>query len=187
MRIRLLVFVAAVAVAVAILVSCDNDPEQNRSVMSVASINENSPLFSDVLDTSDSLAPAIYPDVVPVVFYNRPYNGIISTAPGTPYGDFIITRYTIEWTRTDGGSPPLPPLDMGVNIQVPSEEFVEGDIVIVTHENKATTPLWDLVGANQQISMNAHIIFYGHELGTDRETTIESNLGVLFADLANKK
>ena len=184
MRIRLLVFVAAVALAVAILVSCDNDPEQNRSVVTVASINDNAPLFSDVLGGADSSSAAIYPDVISVVFYNRPYNAMITTGPGEPYGDFLITRYTIDWVRTDGGSPALPPLDAGVSIQVPTGEFVKGEIVLVTHQNKATSPLADLVGVPQQISMDARIIFYGHEIGTDRETEIQATLGVLFADLA---
>jgi len=186
MRIRLLVFVAAMAVAVAIQVSCDNEPEQNRSVVSVASLNENAPLFSDVLDNGDSLTSptddAIYPDVIPVIFYNRPYNALATTAPGEPFGDFLITRYTVDWVRTDGGSPALPPLDMGVSIQVPTGEFVEGAIVLVTHGNKSGSPLVELQ-LGGQISMNAHIVFYGHEIGTERETEIEATLGVLFADL----
>jgi hypothetical protein len=190
MRTRLLVFVAAVAIAVAILASCDNEPEQNRSVVSVASINDNTPLFSDVLDNGDSLTStgddAIFPDVIPVVFYNRPYNAIAATSPGEPFGDFLITRYTVDWTRTDGGSPALPPLDMGVSIQVPTGEFVEGSIILVTHGNKSGSPLVELQ-LGGQISMNARIRFYGHEIGTERETEIESSLGVLFADLLETK
>jgi hypothetical protein len=189
---KMMVLIAVLAALSAFVVSCsDNDPEENRSVMTVLSFNENSSLISDVLEQGDDLTITtddwIGPEVVPVVFYNRPYNTMVVTRPDDPHGEFIITRYTVDWVRTDGGTPALPRYEGGLGISVPTGEDVEGMITLVTFENKSTPPLSDIAagGPNQftEIRMTANVTFYGHEAGTDRETAINTSLAVLFVDL----
>ena len=155
------------------------------------SFNENSSLISDVLEQGEDLTITtddwIGPEVVSVVFYNRPYNNIVLTKPDEPHGEYIVTRYTVDWVRTDGGSPALPRYEGGLGIGVPTGEDIEGMITLVTFENKSTSPLADIAagGVNEftEIRMNATVTFYGHEAGTTRETAIEASLGVLFVDM----
>ena len=192
MRKKMMVLIAVLAVLSAIVVACsNNEPQENRSVVTVIEFNEHSSLISDVYEQGSDLADPsddwIGPDVVPVIFYNRPYSNMIVTRPDEPHGEFIITRYRVDWVRTDGGSPALPPYEGGLGISIPSGEDVEGLITLVTFENKANPPLSDIRvgGPNQgeEIRMTATVTFYGHEAGTSRETAVVTSLGVLFVDL----
>jgi hypothetical protein len=169
--------------------------------MSIASLNNNSSMVSDVLEQGDSLfrdtgQPVTYDDYIaadgiPVIFYNRPYSRMTATSPGKPFGDFLVTRYTVEWVRTDSASSwTLPPYEAALGIQVPTGQYIEGQIMLVTYENKLHTTLYYLNYLEplfgEQITMNANITFYGHEIGTNRETAIEASLGVVFVDLVQK-
>ena len=197
---RFLVVTFIIGALLVFLAGCDNDPEQMRSVVTVASLNNNASLMSDVLEQGDEVVDDdgivvldddyIAEDWVPVMFFNRPYSGVVSTGPGRPHGDFLITRYTVQWERTDGGTATLPDFTGGLGILVPSGEFVEGMIQLVTFENKMSSLIGNLcylcTNAGDEVFMNAHITFYGHELGTDRETSIEALLGVAFVDIVIK-
>jgi hypothetical protein len=167
--------------------SCDNTPQQNRSVVSVTSINENvTPLLSDVVWNDGQSGISYVPDYVQVIMDNRPYNNMILTAPGYPYGEFQVTRYKVEWTRTDGGSPALPNYEADMVMVIPTGKLNASDVLVVTVDNKTNPPLSALAGTAQTISMNAKITFYGHEVGTERETEVIANIGVLFGDVINE-
>ena len=55
MRWKPVVFSAALSLVVAILVGCNDGDEDTRTVITVASINDNQPFFSDVLAQGDSV------------------------------------------------------------------------------------------------------------------------------------
>jgi hypothetical protein len=202
---RFLVVTFIISALFIVSAGCGGDPEQQRSVVVVSSLNDNSPLLCDVMEQGDSTFdengnPVRHDDYIaetwiPVVFYNKPYNNVVTTAPGEPHGDFLITRYTVQWIRTDGGSPALPDYTSWVGIMVPSGEYVEGMIQLVTFENKMASHIfnlcydpdvWGCTNTGDEIFMLAHITFYGHETGTDRETEIEATLGVSFTDMVVK-
>jgi len=165
--------------------SCDDTPEQNRSVVSVTSINENvTPLLSDVV-YNDGTGISYVPDYVEVIMDNRPYSEMIFTAPGHPYGDFQVTRFKVEWTRTDGGSPALPAYEADMVMVIPSGKINASSVLVVTVDNKTSSPLVDLAGTANTITMNAVVTFYGHEVGVERETEVIANIGVLFGDVVN--
>lgn len=184
-----------------VVVSCDSEPEQNRSVVSIASFNENVSLISDTWEQGKEMfdestgAPILYDDhiradLVPVLFHNRPYaNNLIFTEPSAPHGDFLITRYRVEWVSVNGG-PTLPTYNGGISVQVPTGEFVEAYVMIVDFQDKATPPLSDLcyvcANAGGEILMQANVTFWGHEIGTTRETTVEASIGVVFVDLVQE-
>jgi hypothetical protein len=181
--------IAVLAVLLTLLIvaatGCDNNPEQNRTVMWVSSINGNeSPLLSDVM-YNDGSNSWYEPDYVEIVLANRPYNDIITTGPGQPYGDFLVTRYRVEWTRTDGGSPALPTIEIPMNVSIESGKENLADVQLVTVDNKTNAPLNALVGTAQTITMNAKITFYGHEVGVERETEVIAEIGVVFGDVIN--
>jgi hypothetical protein len=176
---KMIVLTAVLAALTVVATSCDNDPQQNRSVIFVTSLNGNvSPLESDIITNG-----TIYPDAVIVEFYNRPYNTMIITDPNLPYGSFEFTRYTVEWTLPDG-SQGMPPYEAGFGLSVNTEKKEEAMVTIVPQDYKANPPL-STIAPDEILKMNAKITFYGHEVGIDRETGVVANLGVLFADFAD--
>ena len=181
---KTLVLTVALAAMALVMTSCDNDPQQNRSVLSIESLTTEegfaAPVISDVITNG-----SVFPDAVTVVFQNRPYSQLITTAPDRPYGDYEIYKYRVEWESTDGSTPALPTYEADMGLTVPSFKSAGASVMIVTWENKANPPLSALVGANQEARMNAKITFFGHETGTGRETTIQAQIGVIFADFAD--
>ncbi|MGD8413986.1 MAG: hypothetical protein PVF33_07125 [Candidatus Latescibacterota bacterium] len=180
------VYTVLLTLLIFVATSCDDTPQQNRSVISVASINDNvAPLLSDVVFNDGTSGDSYVPDYVEVIMENRPYSELIITDPGYPYGNFQVTSYTVEWTRTDGGSPALPNYTSDMSMVIPSGEFNASDVLIVTVSNKTNPPLSDLAGTPNTITMNAKVTFTGHEVGVDRETEVIANIGVLFGDVIN--
>ncbi|UCH84996.1 MAG: hypothetical protein JSW50_04710 [Candidatus Latescibacterota bacterium] len=199
---KLLLFAITLGVFAVLVGSCENESEENRAVVIVSSINDNAPFFSDVLDQGDTLYVGGLPytlddfireDWIPVTFYNRPYNSITVTQPGAPLSDFLITRYRVEWRRVDGGNEnEVPPTyDGATSIQVPSNSYVTGGILLVPYEVKNLQFMQDInylhpVSAGGRFPDEylcvADITFWGHEVGTKREWPLSASLTVNFAD-----
>jgi hypothetical protein len=193
---KILAFALVVGIFAIFVASCDNDSEENRAVVIVSSINENVPYFSDVIEQGDTIYVGGLPytvddfiteDYVPVTFYNRPYNDFTTTGPGKPLSDFLITRYRVEWRRADGSSGPVPAAyDGATSVQVPSNTFVTAAVLLVPFSAKNTSLLSDInyLGPNfpDEIMAIAHITFWGHEVGTDREWSVAAELSVNFGD-----
>jgi hypothetical protein len=173
-----MVSVAVLVFLLAISVACENnEPTEHRSVVTVLSLNEGAPLVSDIVDGGSIIA-----DVVPVEFYNRPYNGMIITDPDKPHGEFLITRYRVDWASGLSGGPVLPPYEGAISLSVATGESAEGEVLLVTYSNKANPPLSSIIGTNTEYQMTATITFYGHEAGTTREIPVVGTIGVLFVD-----
>ena len=198
MRTKFLVYIGVVAVIFGISAGCSSNNEKQRSVVSVASVNFNTPVISDELEQGDSVKDEnglpisnddfIAEDHVPMTFYNRPYNNMIFTEPGATGGDVVITDYHIRWTRADGG-PVLPDLVGNTSIYLQTDEFTTVSVRMVTFTNKSSALLADLCYLSScpnqggQIEMVANISFTGHELGTERDINVEIQVAVSFVDL----
>jgi hypothetical protein len=167
--------------AALVFTACDsNDPQQNRSVVFIESLNGNvTPVTSDIVTNG-----SVFPDAITVVFRNRPYSRLIVTRPDDPYGNYEFTRYKVEWTALDGSGTTIAPYEADLGLTVETEELAIAEVMIVTWEMKANPPI-STIPADTQVNMNAKITFYGHEVGTGRETTTIANIGVIFADLAD--
>ena len=196
---KITVFMGLLGIFVVLLGSCNNDSEENRSVVIVSAMNGNAPFFSDVLDQGDTLYVGGVPftqddfvqeDWIPVTFFNRPFNSIGTTGPGAPLSDFLITRYQVEYSRVGGTGTPLtsvPTTYMGaMSAQVPSNSFVTTVIVLVPFEEKNAVLLSNInylnVGFPSEIQTIATVTFWGHEVGTSREWSFQGQLSVNFAD-----
>jgi hypothetical protein len=192
---KLLGFLCVFGIVVVFMVGCETDGEEKRAVVTVAAINDNAPVFSDVLEQGDSvyrengdpvrLDDYIKEDNVKVLFYNRPYNTFTFTGAGRPYGEFLVTRYRIEWQRSDTGE--VPPVYNGAtSVSIPTGEYVEAYIVLVPFEVKNLPFISSLnylgTNAGDEILCIANITFWGHEVGTGRESTIQASVSVNFAD-----
>jgi hypothetical protein len=121
---------------------------------------------------------------VTVTFYNRPYNDFTTTGPGQPLSDFLITRYRVEWRLASGSAGPVPaPYEGGTSIQVPSNTLVSAAVLLVPFQVKSETgiyfPYWY---SNDEVLAIAHVTFWGHEVGSDREWSLAGELSVNFGD-----
>ena len=193
MKRKILAFSLVVGVLAIIAASCENGTEENRAVVIVSSINENVPFFSDVLEQGDTVLVGGLPytvddfiteDYVIVTFYNRPYNEFTTTGPGKPLSDFIVTRYLVEWRLAGGATGSVPPAFEGAtSVQVPSNTLVSAAILLVPfnlkNESGIFFPLWY---SDTEVLTIAHITFWGHEVGTDREWSFAAELTVNFGD-----
>jgi hypothetical protein len=160
----------------AFIVGCDADNEQQRSVVTVYSMNCRAPVYSDVYGDAGSISDTW----VPVLFENRPYNALVTTEPGAPHGDFLVTQYTIRWESLDGGAV-LDPRTEDTSFGIPSGEIHGGYIRIVGLEDKVNPIVTPLRTSGIRL-MKANITFVGHESGTERETEITTSVTV---ELAN--
>lgn len=202
MKRKTLFFIIMIAAVGTFLASCNTDSEENRAVVTVVSINQNAPFFSDVLNQGDTLCtnnvcpPAgsyfladdyVQEDYVEVIFQNRPYNNLVFTGPGRPYYDFLITRYQVDWRRTDGGTGVPPSYSGATSINVGSDELSFGQVLLVPFEDK-NSPLLSSInylgaGFPDEYLMIADITFWGHEVGAGgREQSFVASVSVSFAD-----
>lgn len=200
---KLTIFICIMALGTALVASCQNDPEDNRAVVTVASINQNAPFFSDVLEQGDTLFDPggaaftlddfVREENVEVLFFNRPFNTLVTTGPGQPFNEFLITAYRVEWRRADGGLVALPTYDGATSVICPSNEFITAFFLLVPFQQKNNTLLSSINYNNgglcgqpncfpDEILMIARITFFGHETGSDREWSFAAELSVNFAD-----
>jgi hypothetical protein len=185
MRRKFKLFLVLIGISTILLASCDNDPEENRAVVIISSLNGNSPFASDVLDQGDSLMVTtddfIQEDWIPVTFFNRPYNSVITTSPSGALMDVLITDYVVTWYRAGNDTIP-PPFYGTTSVLVPSGEEVVATFCLVPIATKHLPFLEALQYNTGQILMTANIVFTGHELVGGREVTIPASLSVNFAD-----
>lgn len=184
--------IVVLGLVIAFLASCNSDPEEKRSVVTVVSINDNQPFFSDVLAQGDSVYDKdgdavtrddyIEEDYVPLILLNRPYNSIFTSGPNEPLGDYLVTRYTVTWERLDGGTEKPRDYQGATSILLPSGEPTSASVLVVPAWEKGQPYLSALRYTNQEILCIAHFTFWGHEVGTDRETLFRADLSVNFGD-----
>jgi hypothetical protein len=182
---RFLTLSLITGIALGSLVACDADPEQSRSVVAISSFNCGVAMFSDVLEQGDDLASAaddfIAEDWPLVWFYNKPYNDMVVTQPGRPYGEAIIESYTVQWSRPDGGAvPPARTEYMGLKIN--SDDSNSGNIRLVSVQEKLFPDIVALQGGAGALVMNATLTFQTREAGTDRTGSFTVSVTVQFAD-----
>ncbi len=200
MKRKVLFFMCFIAVAGLFLASCNNDSEENRAVVTVASINDNAPFFSDALDQGDTVyyegtnPPVAYTDddflredYVEVIFQNQPYSPILLTGPNLPLSDFLITRYRVQWRRVDGGAGVPPTYEGATSISVKSKEMAVGYVLLVPAVVKGSPLIVPLHYAAGEYLMVADITFWGHEIGAQgREWSFDASVSVNFADWIRK-
>ncbi len=202
MRWKPMLFLLAFGLMIGLLSSCNDEGEDTRSVVTVASLNENRPFFSDVLAQGDSVyrrdfSPVetddyVAEDWVAVMFYNKPYNDFNTAGPGDPLGEVLVTNYRIEWERVDGGTETPNTYNGATSVLVPSGQIVEGGILLVPFYEKNRPFLEDLDYVHgppfgEEVLCIAHITFWAHEVGApSREFEFNADLSVNFGDIVIK-
>lgn len=173
---RLMVVAAATVVLLSFL-GCDTNNEQQRSVLTVESINCGAPAYGDVQDDTGGFTDTF----MPVQIHNRPYNGLVTTAPDSPHGDFLVTAYRISWVSLDG-QPVLPSRLEYTAFTISSGMSALAYVRLVSIGEKMNDPNLTALQAGGSRQMRAVITFYGHEVGTERDGEVEGTTGVHFAN-----
>ncbi len=159
---------AALFMVVLGLVACDDPAEKGRAIVEITEVNAGSPVASSA-STGE--------DLIPIVFTARPYNDYIT---GSEHSQIIIEKYSIIWTRTDGGTGNLATRSEQSHITVTVDKSTDAFIRLTTLADKNNPVLSSLVGTSNQITMRADIRFTGREIGTDKEVECATSLTVIF-------
>jgi hypothetical protein len=113
-------------------------------------------------------------------------------ATTTPINSITLTRYHVNFRRTDGRATPgvdVPySFDGGLGITISPNNSAEAAFEIVRHQAKLEPPLKNLVGQGGLglISTIAEITFYGHDQNGN-EVSVTGRIDVQFGDFADKK
>ncbi len=190
--IHLIVIASAIVLAAAVMSCTDETNYDQRTVVYVASMNDDAPFLCDVLNQGDSLYEPdgatyktdddyVTEDHIKVVFHNKPYNAILDPGSGS-LCDFLVTDYDVSFTPLGSAPVPVPPFSGKTSILVPAGEMVAGYILIVPFGAKQVDPLWSLMYSPNEIMAYGNIVFHGHEVQTDRVVDFEAGVTVNFAD-----
>jgi hypothetical protein len=155
-------------------------------------------LLSDVEVLRTSPAPCSDTSPCPTVFNDvaEVEMGLVAKDPGVPgigsnpsfLNAVTITRYRVEYRRTDGRNTPgvdIPwAFDSGVTFTVPSDSVVTMGFEIVRHSAKFEAPLRALVDNGNLISAIARVTFWGHDQAGN-EVSAYADVGVDFGNFAD--
>ena len=121
------------------------------------------------------------------------------SVPGTAINAVNLTRYHVDYRRTDGHNTPgvdVPySFDGGLSITVPPGSTADVSFEIVRHQAKLEPPLKNLDALSSTgerlvsglgfLSTIAQITIYGHD-GNGNEVAVNAQLDVHFGDFASK-
>jgi hypothetical protein len=108
----------------------------------------------------------------------------------TPINSVTLTRYHVDFRRTDGRNTPgidVPyGFDGGLSVTLSPGSEGEAAFVLVRHQNKEEPPLRQLrfLGGLSIISTIAEITFYGHDQNGN-EVSVVGRIDVHFGDFAD--
>ena len=155
-----------------------------NSYVTITSINENSPLLSDVL-TDGSAAD----DIITVSFQsNSRQLGSDDDNPTDPDGtssfDIItFSSYHVGHVRSDGGANPTD-FTLGTTVTIEPDSEQEAEIVIVRAFDKNRSPLEELRDEGQIVT-TATVTFYGED-GYGNDISVSASLTISFANYADE-
>jgi hypothetical protein len=133
--------------------------------------------------------PTIFNDSASATIRAVPKN---PSATATEINGITLTRYHVEFRRTDGRATPgvdVPySFDGGLGISIPPAGSANVAFEIVRHQAKLEPPLANLAsgGGLGFISTIAEITFYGHDQNGN-EVTVTGRMDVQFGDFADSK
>jgi len=113
------------------------------------------------------------------------------SATTTPINAITLTRYHVEFRRTDGRNTPgvdVPyGFDGGLGVTINANVSAPVAFEIVRHQSKAEPPLKNLIagGGLRFISTIAEVTFYGHDQNGN-EVTVTGRIDVQFADFGDE-
>jgi len=153
-------------------------------------------LISDVITNVTSPAPCAPDAPCPTVF-NDLGSAVMhivmkdagSATPTTPtaINDITLSRYRVEYTRSDGRNTP------GVDVPYPFDGIITATVTtqqttvgfdLVRHQAKEESPLVQLVGNPAIVTQLAKVTFYGRDQAGN-EVTVVGNIQINFGNFGD--
>ncbi|MBK8166067.1 MAG: hypothetical protein IPK64_08875 [bacterium] len=164
----------------------DNSNEWQRVVCSVQSINGGTPIVSaalnigsDPINDTDDYVPL---DIVPVLFWARPGNTLMTVPEEGAYSSFIITSYDAVWVPGAGAPDELAEYNITrglLSARVPiNDEFLV--LFTVAPQQMKQEPWYPASDSSTAFMANLQLTFYGHEEGSSHEIAIPAGTTVTF-------
>lgn len=185
MKSRVLFALFAAALFVAGCESSDYN-EWQRVVCSVQSINTGAPIVSAALNTgSDATNPTddyVPLDIVPVLFWARPGNSMMTIPEEGAYSAFIITSYDATWIPGAGAPAELTDYNVTrglLSARVPINDEFAVSFTIAPQQMKSE-PWYPAPTGDTVFMANLQLTFYGHEEGSSHEVAIPAGTTVTF-------
>jgi len=150
-----------------------------NSFVTVVSINDNTPLASDVLIDGSGTD-----DIVTVTFKSDPRQLGTDDNPtdpdgASPFDTITLRSYHVEHIRSDGGPNPAD-FTAGTNVTLDPDSEADVDIVVVRAFDKHRSPLEELRD-DGQLFTTAIITFYGED-GYGNDISVDASLAISFAN-----
>lgn len=152
-------------------------------------------LLSDVVTLVEVQANGVTTNVP--TYFNDNGSATIRVVPKnpdavvTPINDVTLTRYHVDFRRSDGRNTPgvdVPySFDGGLSVTIPTGGSSDVSFLLVRHQAKLEPPLLNMssFGGQGFISTIAEVTFYGHD-GNGNEVTTTARINVQFGDFGDK-
>ena len=187
----------ALAGAVTLSVSCGDLVRQGRSpvmlVIESLEVTNGNTLLSDVANTTDTpcspSTPCVFNDMATATMRIQMKDQGSLNVVATPslVNEVTITRYRVEYRRTDGRATPgvdVPyGFDSALTITI-NGDSTDASFQLVRHAAKEEAPLRALLLNRDIISTIATVTFYGHDQAGN-EVSASGNIGIDFGDFAD--
>ena len=134
--------------------------ESSRNTLTVVTINDGNAFASDLLDESDTAQVFIPVDNVEVTLGNIPNGGGTPISPGEPFGEIVVTGYTVTYNNGIYGT-----VTGGMNLRVPSGGTATGSIALSNLADKAALPLWTASTATATVRFTGYNYINGYRNG----------------------
>ena len=178
MRMRSIVGLAGLAVVVVAMTSCGDVVRTGRSpvIVSVNSLTATTGNISDVVKNVTTPAPCSAATPCPTTFNDVAtatlaviLKDTTATAPApTANNQVTISRYHVEYRRTDGRNTPgvdVPfPIDGAVTATIAAGSTGAVGFELVRHTSKEESPLVQLINDRTIINTLTTVTFYGTDL-----------------------
>jgi hypothetical protein len=176
-----------VALLAALSSSCGDMVRQGTGssylIVDSLSSDDGGHLMSDVITLVDG-NPSVFNDIATVAFrLGMKDPGLASPSPANW---ITVTRYRVQYTRTDGRNTPGVDVPYGFDgaLTVTVSDTASVSFEIVRHSAKEEAPLLALGFNNSLIYTIADVTFYGHDQ-TGREVSVNGKMLVDFGNFAD--
>ncbi|MCP4549067.1 MAG: hypothetical protein GY835_21635 [bacterium] len=185
--------------SLALMGGCGDSIMDGHTWPTLISINEGIPVYSDVWVVDTTLAGGGYipQEAVTFKFTNSASQRFLDITPDDPYGNFILTSFTIsyevvQYLDAGGVITPgtLPTVSGAMNLVLPVGSEVETSMMIAPAAIKLENPVLSLFPGGAapagEVIVVAEVLFLGHEQGSDHVQEVSGGTTILFANYGDE-
>ncbi|MCK4305079.1 MAG: hypothetical protein KAY24_12650, partial [Candidatus Eisenbacteria sp.] len=158
-----------------------NAPRSRLLITRIADISTESYSYDYALLSDVETYGSVFEDEIYLTVQNLPRSSLFSYSAGGPYGDAVLTRYTVEYELEDEH---IEPIAGGMHLVVPSGSETIARIVIVAAITKTLPPLNTLLTELDEFFVTARITLYGYEESSNEALEAHAAMQIHFANWA---